>query len=476
MKLHRGTLFGVLLPLVLALGISPALGAFTNVVTLVLRQGDIPTTNGANVVGASAYTGTVDTYVDRGNPDTSYGAAPIIRFGMYTNPPPYVEKRGYLRFDNFQTYLPAGAKITRALLYLTSAGSIFGNGSPYIYYRGWPWDGSLTWNTDTGTASSVMIGHMYLGTWAGVPGCPSNRVDWLDITAFAQAWHVGTLTNYGLQWGPGSGWDVNPIPEYTFHSCENSVTTNRPRLVIDYVVGGQTYRRPDWIGSGWSVSRMEMLSGSNVFDDTYIAGMYYGGDDQRDVNFGAATVGSIRTYNGSSAPKRALLKIKMNHPKLAALAKSTDPIRVGQPRLVSAYLQTVGEWSWDNPYSIWTLAQDWDVSQVTYSNRYTNPVKQPWAQGWPGTESPMSNVVALVANSTGDSQFHRGGTKLTDITALVQAYADGTNNCGVLLGHMGWAAYDNYVYFTEDSLSFRRPTLILQIWDPASVGTLMQLR
>jgi hypothetical protein len=459
---------------------SPVAGVgapFTNVVKLVLRQGDIPATNGAAIIDAAVYTNAHDTYVDGAYPSSNYGADPVVRFGRYglasTN-----HQRAYLRFDDFQSFLPSGAVVTRALLYVTAAGASGANGAPNIYRRTSPWNEALTWDTDADYASAVMIGHTMLGAWGGAAQ-PTNRVSWFDITAFFRAWQDGAITNHGLQfWGNG-GWGDPPTASYSFYSVENETTTNRPKLEIDYVVPG-VISQPAILGGTWTArDRMELLRGPDVFDDTYIAGNYYANDvDKKDMNFSKATVVSLQAWNGGNTPKRALMKINMNHPKLAPLAKSTDPIQAGHPRLVSASLQTVGEYSWDQPYNVYRLAEDWDVNQVTYNNRYTNPVNQAWAQGWPGVgDFTMSNTVALAASSTGDDQYYRGGTKLTDITSLIQAYADGTNNLGVLIGHIGWAGtYDNTFYFTEDPYEFRRPTIVMQVWDPVLRGTLLLLK
>lgn len=474
MKSHRAILSSVLLLLALTLSVTPTFGAFSNVVQLVIREGDVPTTNGVAIVGAPAYAGTVDTYVDAANPDTSYGSAAIVKFG-WPGTTESVKIRGYLRFDNLTNYIPANAKITRTLLYLTSAGSAGagGGGGPDIFYRGSTWNEGLTWNTDTDYANSTQIGITWLAAW-GVQ--PSNDVAWLDITAYAQAWHSGALVNHGLQWRPVGGWSDPMEATYTFHSRESSISTNRPKLVVEYVVDGPLGRIAMPVGTSAMKSRTEYLRGANVFDDTHYAKKYYGGDtDQGDVNFEGSTSVDLRSYNNANTPRRALLKVKMNHPELAKLAKTSDPLNVGQPRLMSACLQYCISTSWDQ-FRLWTLAQDWDVNQVTYNNRYTNPVNQAWAQGWPGTESPMSNVVQLVGTDAGDNQWHRGGTKRIDVTSVIQGYVNGSNNYGLLLGHEGAAPYENRLYFTEDSLEFRRPTLVMQVWDPVQSGTVILLK
>ncbi len=477
MKIHGLCGLGLAVGLAMMAPVAGVGAPFTNVVRLVLRQGEVPTTNGIAIIGEAAYTGAFDTYVDGVYPTDNYGSDPVVRFGRYgstaTN-----RWRGYLQFDNFQSYLPQGAVITRALLYLTSDGASGANGAPDLYRRTADWDESLTWDTDTNYASVVMIGHTLLGAWGGAAQ-PSNWVSWLDITAYAQAWLGGAIANQGLAFWGNAGWGGEGdafTACYRFRSCDYEVATNRPKLAIDYTVSGGV-SQPETLGGGWRArARVETLRGPAVFDDTYIAGKYYEAEaGQRDMNFANATVVSLQAWNGANTPRRALMKIKMDHPKLAALAKSTDPVQGGKPRLVSAFLQTVGEWSWDQPYYIYRLAEDWAVDQVTYNNRYTNPVNQAWAEGWPGkADYTMSNTVALAASSTGDDRYYRGGTKFTDITALVQAYVDGTNNLGVIIGHTGESGtYDNTVYLTEDSSEFRRPTIIMQVWDPIQSGTII---
>ncbi len=450
--------------------------AFTNTVTLELRQGEIPTTNGVPIVGATAYAGTVDTYVDAQDPYSSFGTSNVVRFGWYTNSPD-VRKWGYLRFEGFENYLPSAARVLRARLFLTSAGTIFGNAGPDIFFVTHNWDNSLTWNAATNYPAGQQIGMMWLGCWP--PLQPTNDTAWLDVSAYVQAWHDGSLVNRGLQFKPNAGWGANPCAEYSFYSSEHSETAKRPKLVIEYAAAGEVSRPAEYGGKYWMKSRVEFLRGDDVFEDTYIAG-----GSLANSNFATAQWGSLYTWNFPNPPRRALFRILMNHPVLASLAPTSSVPQPGRPRLVTAHLQYCTRIWWDSypNYNarLYTLAEDWDVNQVTHLNRFTNPTPLPWAENWPGLQGssdPMSNVVALVGIQEQENKWYRGGTKRIEMTQVLQGYVEGTEpNRGLLLAPPPDEAYDCIVYFTEFGIDFMRPTLVLQLWERVIYGTLITVR
>lgn len=459
MRLNRTVLLGMLMPLALTLGASPASAAFSNVVQLVLQQGVIPTTNGVNVVGAPAYTGAVDTYVWKETPDTAYGAASVVLFGGHKTTGSTNATRGYMKFD-FAAYLPlpANAKVVDAVLYVVGAGLWSSGSSSRFGYSTGTWDTNLTWN---GTKPGQQdLGYVYESGW-GV--WPSNLVQFVKIGSVVQGWHSGILPNYGIQlYGREDGGNYQG---YRVFSSDAAEITNRPKLVIDYVLTGNDVPAPRGWGGTTARNRMIVTNGPTVIEDTYIS------QASKTNNYSAADSISLRTRNGVNACRFALLKTKLNDPGMPLFAKSTDPFMAGEPRLMNARLQISTTFIVEY-IGLWSLTQSWDVATVTWDTR---DGANPWAQVWTNDVVPMRNSGTSFGN-TSFNLYMEGACWSYDITTTIQAYIDGTlTNNGFVLGQTG-ADYDNILALTEFAAPHMRPTLLLQVWYPLQSGTVILLK
>ena len=437
---------------------SPGLGAFTNVVTLVLRQGDVPTTNGVNVVGASAYAGAVDTYVWREAPNTTCEGAEVLHWGgaQWVGFPSNAS-RTFMRFDNFTNCLPASARVVNARLYLVSAGDGLGGSGGDVYYRTASWTTGITWNTaGTCAQNAARIGSVTMNAWAP---WPSNAVHYLDLTALAQAWQAGFVTNFGLLIDCNE--DGEAHSERIVFSSDCSVVSNRPRLVMDCVVQN-TVRVPSW-GRTMANQAIVVTNGAGIIEDTYLAPDH--------SNYAAAASVDLRTYNNVNTPRRALLRIRAADPAVVRLAKSTDAVTPGVPRLKHARLQANVD-ALQEYLGLWQCSQNWVATNAT---DLSSDGGNSWAQAW--TNTGISNVSADLGSSSGDNPL-LAGTVGWDITSTVQSYVDGSNNFGFVIGQASGGAYYNDLALTEYGTPFMRPTLVLETWTPVVIepGAIIQAR
>lgn len=458
MKLNRVILFSALMPMVLSFSVPASSLAFTTN-RLVLQQGVIPTTNGVDV-GAIAYTGTVDTCVMIDFPTTSYGTDPILHFHKHNVSSNTIH--AFIRFDNFQTFLPANATVVGAKLYLTSAGDgdAFGNVNEFGIVNS-AWADTMTWNT----RNPAYSGKTPIGSWDyGGLNWPSNTVSSLDLTAAVQAWHDGRLSNNGIILNAKEGFNAQ-YREHTAHSSENSDVAKRPRLEIDYVlseifvVGGKTYKRS-----------VIVTNGPSVLEDTFIR--------SNAVNYAAATkVAWLGTWNyAPEPPERILLRLLMTDPALAQLTRTGEKAP-NRPTLVEAQLQFNAEYYDRTPYvDLWKCSQDWVVGQVTGGlGLGTRDGTNPWTAAWTRT---ISNVDGAMASRATITQPMGAGTLLHfDVTTLLQQYVDGSNNYGFVIGEDGGAwAYGLSVVMSEYPASFMRPTLVMETKTLLMRGTIILLK
>jgi len=434
----------------------PAVAAFTNTVTLRLRQGEVPTTNGAPVAGASAYTGCVDTYIHREYPDTAFSNAPVCLYGGADwKGFPSNAARAYIRFERFENYLPAKARVLSARLYLTSAGDwVEGGSGSDIYYMTVSWTEAVTWNTRP--ARGQLIGSVLRQPWAPKPD-GSNSV--LDLSSLVQAWHLGGLANLGISL------DCNEDGELhsgrSFYSSDAAALSNRPYLEIVYALTDTAgVFHPAWPGRE---GRQDVIitNGPTVWSDTYLSADH--------ANYVSASVADLRTYNSANTPRRALLRIET-----AALsdwlARSSDPLRPGVARLVSASLQISTRTMSDRWFQLWSCAETWAPSAVT---DLTRDGANSWAQAW--TNTAISNVSDDLGRRDFDVAYH-GTAMAWDITGKLQDWIDGLPNTGLVLGHASAAAYLNEVLLTEFGVQHMRPTLVIQTWTPLYRGTVVTVR
>jgi hypothetical protein len=442
-----------------------ALAAFsTN--TLLLRQGDVPTTNGVAIPGMGAYAGFVDTYVDRSQPDATFYSEPIVRFGLWSNSTPF-GTRGYIRFEGFETNLPAGSTIVAARLLLKSAG--LDGGEDYqsvFYYRTATFGNGITWNTaGARAANTVQVSEM--GTW-NANLWTSNTVQIVKIGDLVRQWASGAVANHGLQFCSYAeqvgGWDG---VGQRFFSSDCSVAADRPRLEIDYIV-------PDTFPAvgqpGWSYDRVvTLLSGSSVMEDTYVDFA------NPNNNYSAATSANFASWWGGNPLKRGLFRFKMDHATLTSLAQSGSPLTKGRPVLRGAALQLHSSASPNYYLDILKMKYNWTVTTAT-ANTYDGT--NPWPDGSMVGLSPTNIIRPKVATDVAASWIPGSHLSL-DVTSLLQQYADGTNNLGFFVGQDNYnTAFTGPTSLTEDPVAWYRPTLLLELWYPDQdiPGALLQLR
>jgi len=422
---------------------------------LVLQQGQVPTIDGVPLA-LPAYSGTVDTYIDKDNPTVAYSTDSLIRIGggVWTVNQSLHPKRGYLTFSGFESYIPTGAKVVNAQLNLSAAGySGSGSGST-VSFRTASWSAADTWNAPP-VESRQQIGtaNMYDG-W-GYYWDAAHQTQSMNVTPLVQSWQAAPATNYGFQFRCNE--DGTSYMEHDLYSADyTGDIAKRPKLTIDFVqpdsliIGGYDFRRD-----------VKVLSGPTVIADTVISadGLNHSTDEQ----------GDLRTYNNGGTPRRGLFKILTSNPELAVLAKTGQPLGDRRPQLVSAKLMfnvdLMNEW-----FDLWKCAQNWTPATAT---NLTTDGATPWASAW--VDSAISNNDGASLGQLGFDFNLKAGTASWDITSILQGYIDGTTpNYGFILGQTTGAAYLNRIFMTDSAVALLRPTLVLEILvpEPATLALL----
>lgn len=440
---------------------------------LVLQQGAVPTINGVPTGGV--YTGTVDTYVDQQNPTTPFGEATVLLMCKGDNITYTNSQSAFIRFDGFGSFLPPDSVIVRAGLYLTSAGEPDTSGTVggKIRYLTSAWDTNTIYNSNTnggadGLPANVLIAWMDaapLTLWT------SNQVRSVDITALAQVWHSGALSNWGMAFARGTDGGTLARQRRVF-SSKYGVVSSRPKLEVDFVAPSweRTYLYSDLL-----LTNASAIQGTPIHNN---ATNYYSINQYTpwgfDTNIFVMSVGSV--YGTIDAPARALLKVNMSDPALANLAK-TGEIDPAKPVLVTAQLQVnlvPGMRRVPTALTLWACNQVWIPTQASGSLRDgTNA----WADAWITTD--ISNVSSNLGTNTVDPIL-RTGTLRWDVTPVIQGYVDGSNNCGFVLGHANSADPNNAEMTVVRSISsvYRplRPALVLQYKQYRPRGTVVLIQ
>jgi hypothetical protein len=179
--------------------------------------------------GVAGYTGTVDTYVSAGAPDTSNATVtPLVVDG---NVPPEEERQILLRFDAVfgtgQGQVPPGARIVSATLtmYVT-------NPSPdgaSLHRILVPWADTDTW-TSTG-GGMKLDGHEALAASDASGATNSNKVPYdMDVKASLIAWSGGA-TNLGWVFVAPAG----ATDSWQLASSENDDPDTQPKLTVKFL-------------------------------------------------------------------------------------------------------------------------------------------------------------------------------------------------------------------------------------------------
>jgi hypothetical protein len=384
-------------------------------------------------------------------PDTSYADAPILKFHRHENTPNDETQHTYIRFERLGDFLPDQATVTGARLYLKSAGDGPNNYGNMVCIMTAAWSTGMTWNTRVTTRLDYGLAQSQ--AW------PSNEWRWIDVTSAVRAWHMGTLANHGILLYAREGYN-QMYRERNVFSSECAVVADRPRLEVDYVTGGFFFEG----GSRYELS-VVVTNGAGVIEDTYIR--------SNAVNYAASDTADVRTYNAPDKPERILLRVRSDSPALASLA-ATGQQEAGRPILVEARLELNCSYSDRNGYvDIWKLDRNWDVSGVT---GFTADGTTPWPESMSMRTVANVDGPRLDRAYTGDGTVFEGGTASLAITDALQAFVDGADNVGFIVGHSGTYAYQKDIRLTEYGWAFMRPTLVmvLKTWRPGGLKLLIK--
>jgi hypothetical protein len=190
----------------------------------------------------SAYTGTVDTWINEASPDTSYGDDSTRDADDDTENSIFTDEQGQalMRFEGVvQTTesagaIPEGSTVVRAMLSIQLSDDVDNpifNPDFYLYGVNIPWDESSTWNSLGNGLSGGDIGPLY-ATFSGDNSPDQDDLRRFDVTGAVQGWVDG---------GPNHGFAI--LPEVitgnddgiSIHSSEASNPLFHPRLVVSYI-------------------------------------------------------------------------------------------------------------------------------------------------------------------------------------------------------------------------------------------------
>ena len=167
--------------------------------------------------GVGGYNGTVDTYIDNTNPNSSFGAESSILWDSFPS-----EYTGFIHFDNLFVSeggpIPDGAYILLATLtyYVFNSGNDANVSEVLI-----SWDNSLTWSQfDFSNDIGNFIGLAESGT--------QYSFESIDVTSSLTTWSTNPPLNNGwiFQFTGSDGCDV--------YSSEWTNLNQRPELTIQY--------------------------------------------------------------------------------------------------------------------------------------------------------------------------------------------------------------------------------------------------
>jgi hypothetical protein len=438
----------------------PAWTLTTN--TVVLQQGANIVING--MMYGEIYTNTVDTYIDRAFPTNSYESATVLKTCGHDNIPAVGSStRGFLRFDNLQDYVPSNAMVINARLRLTSAGDGVGDSAAGFFCRLAAWNPTNTWNALAGTASGQQLGSTIHGVWFA---WAVDAVGETDLGAVVQAWMQGSLTNHGILFR--SPEDNTTYRERRVYSSEYETISKRPKLTIVYAVTNAQVSPAGYERFSPVTRHVVALSGSNIIQDTYING---DSDTTKTSNYSTATMVTLQTRNGQGV-KRALLQINTGSGLLSTFSASTAPTNSLNKRLVNAKLRlSVPSFFMDASPGIWTCNQPWSPTAATF---YTRDGSTSWDQPW--LSNANQNVGPLIGSFVFQYSPFLGGCAYVDVTSTLQAWINGTNNYGLVLGYTG-SDYVSYVGLTEHAVPALRPTLVLEYYElPKARGAIIMIR
>jgi hypothetical protein len=185
--------------------------------------------------GVNGYSGTQDTRIRQGAPNTPYATATAL----YSDWDAADTSEILIRFDGIggsgAGQVPAGARVDAATLDLScSVADGMGDGGRFFrILRSWQ-DSTATWNSwgngvQNDGIEAASTASFAAGSPALEPNVPGSNQSF-DLTDDVQAWVRGVSTNYG--------WAIVPWPNgsdaWGFASAEAALERDRPRLRVFY--------------------------------------------------------------------------------------------------------------------------------------------------------------------------------------------------------------------------------------------------
>jgi hypothetical protein len=192
--------------------------------------------------GINGYSGTRDTWINEGAPNTSYGNNPTFVVDDDTRNSIFTDYRGQglVGFDNIITNsnepgkIPAGSLITEATFRLVLEDDIdfIFDADFQVYMMTRDWSESSTWNSLQGGLTQGADYGMYIGELEGDNNPDGDYWRWIDVTVAVQAWANGA-PNYGFAIIP----EIIPGNDdgITVWASEAGNILYRPRLDVRFV-------------------------------------------------------------------------------------------------------------------------------------------------------------------------------------------------------------------------------------------------
>lgn len=328
-----------------------------------------------------------DTYIWGDTPGSNYGTSTRIKVDSSNNNDPI---QSLLRFDI--SGIPADAEIVSADLRVSITDS--GNGFR-LHRMQVPWsEGSVTWNslgTGVSTSNGEAMSTPDHATFSFITKGESPGYSLFDVTESVQAWHAGSA-NYGWVFMP-RGSDLLSIESF-------ESTSRPPVLVVDYILPNTT--------------SVTVTTGQ----DAYIW------ENQPSTNFGAATRTILDANDGGTwptdpQPMQGLIRFAVS------FGTNAGQIPTGA-QITRAELQLQITDSGDG-FALHRLKRNWSQSTVT------------WSSLTDGVQVDGTDAVPAADLITADYLPEQGASEYTsfDVTASVQAWANGTTNYGWALIPLG---------------------------------------
>jgi len=194
---------------------------------------------------------TLDTFLNSNAATTNYNTDVLVYIGEYA-PAGTIIARTLMQFPGLTNgTVPSYAAIISAKLYLRINGDFSTNARTFRVYRS-KRDVNIsqaTWNIwKTGSSWSTAGGFH-------ADDCEQTDIGSLSFTATDSGWKEFVLTPSAIQAIVNGTWttptlmlkaDTETDDQYGFDSSNAGTSTDRPYLVVEYLVGGQEILAPMW--------------------------------------------------------------------------------------------------------------------------------------------------------------------------------------------------------------------------------------